>query len=335
MKQHLFKALLVALFLTSVSWAVVGIHPITTNASALSLEQTILLPGVHGKFDHMAIDITRQRLFLAAKGNNSVEVVDLKNGKPLFSIKQVSAPQGLLFLSKQNMILVCGGGDGTLKGFDAANFKLKFTVSLGNEADNIRYSPINHKIYVAYGDGAIAVIDDQHYRKLYDIPCYAHPEAFSLNTTSKRMWVNVPDKNIISVVDLYSKKVIVSWKTADHQDNFPMSLVENSNKLIVASRSNPVISILNSQTGKLLQSFPCDSDPDAMFYDKKTDRIFISCGGGALYLLNGISKESINQPVILPTRKGARTCLWVAEMNELFVALPELKDKPAEIRIYQ
>jgi hypothetical protein len=208
-------------------------------------------------------------------------------------------------------------------------------LKLGEEADNIRYSAIRHKIYVAYGDGAIAEMDDHTFRKTAEIPFQAHPEAFQFDASSKKMWVNVPNKELIKVLNADNNTEITSWKTPGHEDNFPMTLIEKPHKLIVASRKNPVISILSNKTGKVLQTFSCDSDPDAMFYDEKTDRVFVSCGGGSLYILNQVSAPMVKKPIIILTRKGARTCLWVSELNILFVALPEAGGKVSEIRMYK
>ena len=52
----------------------------------LKVVQTIALPGVTGKFDHYSYDSKRNRLYLAASGNKTVEVVDLSAGKPFKSI---------------------------------------------------------------------------------------------------------------------------------------------------------------------------------------------------------------------------------------------------------
>lgn len=306
-----------------------------SKTPSFSLTKSILLVGVHGKFDHMAIDDKNQKLFLAAKGNNTVEVIDIISGKMIHSIKEVIAPQGILFMPKKNLIVVCGGGDGKVKGFDATSYQLKFSISLGKEADNIRYSEVTHKIYVAFGDGAVAIIDDSSYKKVSEISFKAHPEAFSIDSVGKKLWVNLPDEGIISVIDLSTNKVKENWKTIGHIDNYPMSLIENSHKLVVASRTIPAITFLNSESGKILQSFVCDSDPDAMFYDKRTDQLFISCGGGSLYILKNVSKESIQQPTVMKTRKGARTCLWSTNTNTLYLALPEFDNKPAEIQIFK
>jgi len=324
----------IILFLTFTIALFYGLHAQDKPVEP-KLVKTIPLPGVHGKFDHMAVDVKNNKLFLAAKGNNSVEVIDLTKGVTIHSIKQVSAPQGILFLPTQNTILVCGGGDGTLKGFDASTYEEKFSLTLGGEADNIRYSAPLNKLYIAYGDGALAVVDSRFFKKLSEIPCFAHPEAFAIDSSGKKIWSNVPDIGIVKVIDVASEKEIASWKTASQSDNFPITLLENCNKLVTASRSNPEISILNSENGKLIQSIPCDEDPDALFYDLKTDRVFLSCGGGSLYIFDHVSKDNLEKPKILATRKGARTCLWNSELKSLFAALPEIDGKNAEIRIYQ
>lgn len=326
MFRKILSVLSVFLFVLSQAYA---------QRNTLSLVKTIPLPGVHGKFDHMAYDNSNHRLYLAAKLNNSVEVIDLQSGKTIQSIKEVSLPQGILYLSSENMILVCGGGDGTLKGFDATNYKLRFTLKLGEEADNIRYSAVRHTIYVAYGDGAIAEIDGHTLKKNDVISFGAHPEAFQFDADAKKIWVNVPDKEEIKVINANTKSAIATWQTPGHADNFPMAFIAPANKLVVASRKNPAISILNSKTGKVLQSFTCDSDPDAMFYNQKTDQVFASCGGGSVYILNKVSAPKIDKPVVMATRKGARTCLFVPELNSLFIALPELDAKIAEIRMYK
>lgn len=61
----------------------------------------------------------------------------------------------------------------------------------------------------------------------------------------------------------------------------------------------------------------------------------VSCGGGSLYVLKDVSKTHIQEPTIINTRKGARTCLWSANTNTLYLALPELDNQIAEIKIFK
>ena len=90
--------------------------------ASLKLTHTIPLNGVQGRFDHFAIDAKGQRLFVAALGNNSLEVIDLAAGKRIQSVPGMSKPTGVLYLPDLNQILVANGDDGTLKILDGAEF---------------------------------------------------------------------------------------------------------------------------------------------------------------------------------------------------------------------
>jgi hypothetical protein len=59
------------------------------DKQALRLVQTISLPGVRGRLDHMGIDLEKNRLFVAATANNTVEVVDLTGGKVTNSLSGI------------------------------------------------------------------------------------------------------------------------------------------------------------------------------------------------------------------------------------------------------
>jgi len=78
--------------------------PVAAGAqeSPLQLMQTILLPGVEKCIDHRAVDLPHKRLFIAALGNNTVEVVDLQAGKRFHTISGLHEPQGLAHVPSIN-----------------------------------------------------------------------------------------------------------------------------------------------------------------------------------------------------------------------------------------
>src|SRR5215216_3021379 len=105
----------------------------------LKLVQTIPLPGVKGRFDHFAIDAQGHRLFVAALGNNTVEVIDLAAGKRIQSVAGMSKPTGILYLPEPNQILVANGDDGTLKFLGGSTYKVNQTLKDLPDADNLRF----------------------------------------------------------------------------------------------------------------------------------------------------------------------------------------------------
>jgi hypothetical protein len=64
------------------------------DAEPLRLVQTIPLPEVSGRLDHVTVDLKGRRLFVAALENNTVEVIDLSQGKDVRSLKGFRKPQG-------------------------------------------------------------------------------------------------------------------------------------------------------------------------------------------------------------------------------------------------
>src|SRR4051794_13723952 len=74
----------------------------------LQLIQTIAMPNVSGRLDHLGVDVDGGRLFAAALGErqNSVEVIDLKAGKQIFSIRGQSMPQGVFYSAEFRKLFV-------------------------------------------------------------------------------------------------------------------------------------------------------------------------------------------------------------------------------------
>src|SRR5215831_9713207 len=77
--RHSYPILLLVL-------ALLTMHAHAQEGTPLRLVQTIPLPHVEGRIDHMAVDVQGQRLFVAALGNNTLEIIDLKAGTRLHTI---------------------------------------------------------------------------------------------------------------------------------------------------------------------------------------------------------------------------------------------------------
>src|SRR5262249_43444705 len=138
----------------------IGCHAQSTFGSEyLKLEKTIPLTGVKGRIDHLDFNSKDKIVYVAALGNNSLEVVGLNEGKVLHSIHGLDEPQGVGYISQKQEILVANGGNGKCYFFNAINYQHTGTVDLGSDADDVRYDSAAEKLYIGYGSGGIAVID--------------------------------------------------------------------------------------------------------------------------------------------------------------------------------
>jgi DNA-binding beta-propeller fold protein YncE len=300
----------------------------------LVLERTIALHDVRGRIDHMAIDLPRKRLLVAELGNDSVDVIDLAAGVVAHRIAGLREPQGVGYAERADVILIANAKDGSVRLFNATDFSSAGSVALGDDADNVRIDPRNGLAVVGYGSGGLAVIDPSSYAKIANIPLPAHPEAFQIDPRTGRTYVNIPDAHQIAVVDLDARRIVASWPMQDASSNFPMALDPAQTLLASVFRSPPALLLLDESTGAVRQRLPVCGDADDVFFDASRARIYVSCGAGELAVFHRDSSWQAMEPG--RTASGARTSLFVPQMDRLYVAeRAGLLGSDAAIRVYR
>ena len=308
-------------------------QPVKQNQE-LSLISTIPMPGVNGRIDHLAFDPLTQRVFVAALGNNTVEIIDLKTSKVIHHIPNLNEPQGIAFIASNNSIIVANGGNSICDVFNASDFQRITSIELKGDADNVRYDSTNNKIYVGYGHGGVAIIDAATFKQIGDIKLEGHPESFQIDGKANLMYVNVPDKQQVEVIDLIKKLVIDRWKITEAKSNFPMSLDAENHRLFIGCRRPAKLLIINTQIGKLITTVETDSDVDDVFYDQLNKNIYLSCGGGNIDIIKQQTLD-IYQPLgKVSTKSGARTSFMVPQLNCMIVAIPKSFKNDALLMIY-
>ncbi|MGH9513661.1 MAG: YncE family protein [Terriglobales bacterium] len=302
--------------------------------SPLRLEKTIPLPDVKGRIDHMAFDVEGQRLFVAALGNNTVEVIDTRSGKVVRTIRGLAEPQGVLYQPGKNRLWIANGEDGSVRIFDAATFQPLRSLDLGGDADNVRLDATTQQVLVGYGGGGIAVFDSEG-SKLASIKVDAHPESFQLDKSGPWMFVNLPNSQKVDVIDRTKSVVVASWTTDDARSNFPMALDEASGRLYIVCRKPAVLLALDTKSGAVVAKLSTIGDCDDVFYDQKRKRLYASGGEGAIVVYQQQGPDHYSKIAQIETVKGARTSLFVPELSRLFVAVRQEGGNVAAIRIYK
>ncbi|MFY9836755.1 MAG: hypothetical protein WAK55_09845 [Xanthobacteraceae bacterium] len=299
-----------------------------SNDAALRIEAKIQLGDVRGRIDHMAVDIDRRRLFVAELGNNTIEIVDIGQGKVLQVISNQKEPQGVGYLQSADTLYVANGGDGSLRLFQGPNYMANERIDLGSDADNVRVDQSSQHVVVGYGDGALAVIDGAKRTKMGEIRLPAHPEGFQLAPSTGRVYVNIPNARGIAAGDLSSDKVIAIWPIGGASANFPMAVDSDSNHVLVVFRNPPKLGVFATGDGSIVRMIDTCGDADDLFVDTKRHRVYVSCGAGAIDIFDARSYERLSR---IPTASGARTSLFVPEFDRLFLAVRAVGGTPAEI----
>jgi YVTN family beta-propeller protein len=320
-----------AIGLATVS-VVVGLRGDTT--SALEPVRSIPLPGVTGRFDHFAVDLKGRRLFVAALGNNTVEVIDLAGGKRLESISGLGKPTGVVFLPDLEKLFVACGDDGALRVFDGRSLHPVKTLTALDDADNMRFDTKAGLIYLGFGAGALAVVRPATAEKIGDIPLAGHPESFQLEKAGSRIYVNVPDARQVAVVDREKKAVLATWPMEEFKANFPMALDEPDHLLFIGCREPARLVVLDTKTGQKVTDISISGDIDDLFFDAARHRLYASCGEGYIDVISQTSAVTYARSERIPTSPGARTAYFSPELDQLYVAVPDRGLQKAEIRVY-
>lgn len=310
-----FAILALAAVLLLVAWA----PRAARGADALTLEATIPLDRVAGRIDHMAFDPGRKRLIVAELGNDSVDVIDVVARNVVHRIGGLKEPQGVAYVAAGDRIAVANAGDGTVRLFHADTFASAGSVALGEDADDLRIDPTDGRLVAGYGRGAIAWIDPARAEKSFAIPLAAHPEAFELHPDNGRVFVNVPEARQIAVLDRRSRRQIATWDIGARRSNFPMAIGGDGNALYVAFRNPARLVLFDPERGSVMGEAETCGDADDVFFDARRQRIYVSCGAGAVDVFVR-QPDGIRRLGRITTPSGARTSLFVPELDRLYVA---------------
>ena len=282
----------------------------------------------------MSIDVKGQRLFVSALGNNTVEVIDLKAGKRANAISGLKEPQGVLYVPGSGRLYVASSKDGTVKIFDATQLKLLKTVEYGNDADNLRYDSSRERIYVGFGDGALGELDSDG-KKIGEIKLDSHPESFQLEKNSARIYVNLPKSRKIAVLDREKGTVLTTWDTGMSFNNYPMALDEQNHRLFVVTRLPARLLVMDTSSGKTVQTLSAIGDCDDVFYDQSRKRIYASGGEGAISVFEQQDADHYKEVARIATVKGARTSFFSPDLGRLYLAVRRQGSSPAMIQVFE
>jgi len=311
--------------------------PATYGAGEPVLEPvaTIEMPGVKGRIDHLSIDLKRHRLFVAALGNNTVEVLDVERHRHEKSLPGFGEPQGVLYLPDQDRLYVANGTGDRLDILEGNSFASVKRIAKLADADNVRYDHAAAKVVVGYGKGALQMVDPGSGETTGEIRLPAHPESFQLERNGSRIFVNVPDARQVAVVDRSKRAITATWDVPGARSNFPMTLDEAGRRLFVGARSPAVLLVYDTDSGKVVAKPPIGADTDDVFFDAERKRVYVICGEGRVDVFRQDDPDHYSQIGTVSTAARARTGLFVPEEGRLYVAAPAIDNTPARVLIYR
>jgi len=296
----------------------------------LTLRSRIVLPGVLGRIDHFGHDGRRGNLFVAALGNNTVEVVN--NLRRIRTIRGLEHPQAALYVEEFDRLVVSDRA-GKLRFYDGTSYALLRTVDFGKDADNLRYERNEKRIYLGYGSGAIAMLDPATMERLpREFRLGSHPESFQLESNGPRIFVNLPDQESIGVVDR-ATGAVTKWEIKGATTNHALAYDETGHRLFSAALQPGKLWVIDSDSGRVVSTLRIVLGVDDIWFDARRKRILASGHAGTVSVIQQKDPDHYELIADVPSAIGGGTSLYLRSRTSegLYVAAPNTPQGGSEI----
>jgi DNA-binding beta-propeller fold protein YncE len=312
-------------------------------AKPLKLVASVPMEGITGDFDHFAVDLDGNRLFLVAEGNKSIQVFDLQTGKTINSIPGFDEPHAVLYRRDVNELFVSdGGGPGACKILTGDTFKPIKSIPLHPDADPIYFDSETKLLYVASGGrdaklgySVLSVIDTTKNELVGEIKINSvNIEGMAGEKSGPRLFANVRDHNQIAVIDRTNRTVASSWNLEGVEHNTPMALDEPDHRLFIVGRKPGKLAVLDSDSGKTIATVPSSDGADDMWFDAQRKRIYVSAAEGFVDVFSQKDPDHYEAIAKIPTGFRAKMSVFVPTLSRYYVAVSQHGTNPAALLIF-
>ncbi len=282
--------------------------------------------GVDAGWDYLIVDEPTQRLFVSH--GMVTQVVDVKNGTLLSTIADTKGVHGIAIANDINKGFISNGKDTSVTIFNLKTLgvitKTKIT---GLNPDAILYDEFSHRIFVFNGKTANATVIDANTNKVIEtIKLEGKPE-FSVTDGKGKIYVNIEDKNSITLINSTTLKVEKNWSIAPGEEPTGLAL-DTKNHRLFAVCGNKLMIVVNAENGKIITTVPIGDGCDGVAFDETTQLIFASNGEGTMTVIKQETENKYNAIQTVSTQKGARTITLNKTNHQLYLPAAEYGETP-------
>jgi WD40 repeat protein len=310
----------------------------------LKLLHSTPLPELHdGDFDHLTPDVAGNRLFVTAEENSKVLVFDLKTNKLIHTFDDLKAPHSMLYRADLKKLFVVDGDLGEIKMYETDSYQPAGSIKLREGADASSYDPSTKYLYVVNGgkdahlpNAYISVVDTTAAKSIAEIKIDSNDvEGMVFEKSGPRMFVVVRGSNAVEMFDRTKRTLLATWPIAQ-EGKRPTAIAfdEDGHRLFVGPREPGKLIVLDSDSGKIVTSYPAAAMVDDMAYDSQSKRIYFA-GTEFLDVFHQQDADHYERIGHIRTSFRAKTGVLVPELNRYYLAVPHHEKQTAELRAYE
>jgi YVTN family beta-propeller protein len=283
--------------------------------------------GGEGGWDILTIDSAAGRLYLSHA--TKVVVIDLNKNAVVGEIADTPGVHGFIAVPEFNRGFSSNGKENKSSVVDLKTLKTISKIDTGESPDALVYEPKRHEVYVFNHRGnSVTVIDAKEAKSVATIPLDGNPEFAVVDPDTGRVYVNIEDKSEAMVIEGASHEIVARFPLAPGEEPSGIAL-DTKNRRLFAVCHNKLMTMLDTETGKVVTTVPICSGTDGAAFSDKTQLAFASCGDGTTTIAKEETPEKLTVVQTLKTERGARTIAIDPKTDRIYLPTAQLQPAPS------
>src|SRR6266478_221082 len=278
-------------------------------------------------FDYITVDSAARRVYLSH--GTEVKVIDADSGALIGNITGLKQDHGVAVATEFGRGFISDGAQGKVIIFDLKTLKVTGEAKADKDADSVAYDPFSKRVFVMNGDPhSSTVIDAKSGSVVGTIDLGGGPE-FAVADGNGTIYVNLEDKSELVAIDSRMLKIKSRWPLAPAGAPTALAMDVAHHRLFSAGRNPQMLVVLDSDSGKVLQSFPISAGVDAAAYEPETGLLFVSTREGMVHVFHEDSPDKFSEAETIKTKYGAKTMGLDTKTHNLFLDTADFGPAPA------
>jgi len=282
------------------------------GASGFKLVNTYKIAS-SGGWDYIALHSGR----IYVSHGTQVNILDQQSGDSLGVIPGTTGVHGIAFVESLGKGYTSNGRLNNITVFDLKTNAVLKQIPVGENPDAIMYEEFTKKLITCNGRSHdLSIVDPVTESVVTTIPLSGKPET-AVSDGAGKLYVNIEDKNLISVVDLKTNAVLNSWPIAPGEGPTGLAIDVKTKRLFAGC--DKLLMVLDAGDGHVVAKVPIGDGCDGVAFDDGLKYIFASCGEGKLSIVEEVSANQFNSKDDVATQRGARTITIDKEKHQVFM----------------
>jgi len=284
-------------------------------------------PGGGEYFDYLTFDASTRRVYISH--GTEVKVINADNGAVVGTITGMKRCHGVVLVNELGKGFITDGDSARVVIFDLKTLKVTGSVKAAPDADAILYDPASKHIFSFNGEAHSATVIEPKSGTVVGTLEFGGVPENAVTDGKGTIYNNNEEKNDVVVIDSSKNTIKARWPVAPAGGPTAIAMDREHRRLFSAGRNPQMLVVMDSENGKVIQSFPISAGVDAAIYEPETGLVFCSTREGMIHIFHEDTPEKFSVVETVKTEYGAKTMALDPKTHNLYLTTSDFGPPPA------